>query len=593
MADYDGLTPGQVLADASVAEFIKSLGLGIAEAQKALDENSVNQIAEFIVPHEGLGGKTLLDLGLSPAFYHYQHADLLCSLQLSLKVEKDFSLGLNLNGSFNDTGSSSSDSSDSETSTESGSSNRTQTRQANLEITSASVGSLSIGGQSFTLSGDTPAERISNLQDVLTGDPATGIARVLYQMRPSNLSISSDAAAEKVHVTNNTVAFLSGGFDKGIIRIGTDTDTTYALDDAPAVTATTTAQGSVAAYAAHVKAQVDASGYSTELFAPAAAILTAFFDTGKHVFPASSQDAISKSLKRFALAMIQLNIRIEIEGFADMQRFANRNESNSLNVELGDNRARELQRMLIANGAPASLITLKPSGGNAAAAAAGNTAGQDNQNFRKAEITTPERTNHWLFVNAQPGGANLNAISPDKRGDSGADNGFIYLIKPTALALSGKKVTIEGNDFAFSGAATGGGGAAGSPQVYARNLTNLINANTAAGLKASVTGNVVTVSKDGDKFELKLVTTEQRQINLSGSSGISVSQQFTRTRSSSQTQQNTGNRAVAVGASLDVRFSRKFEMNVSGNSSISARLVSIPAPPQFLETIQQFLNKDE
>ncbi len=35
----------------------------------------MNQIAEFVEPREGLGGRSLLDLGLSPAFYHFQHAD--------------------------------------------------------------------------------------------------------------------------------------------------------------------------------------------------------------------------------------------------------------------------------------------------------------------------------------------------------------------------------------------------------------------------------------------------------------------------------------------------------------------------------------
>ncbi|RKZ67893.1 MAG: hypothetical protein DRQ44_05120, partial [Gammaproteobacteria bacterium] len=346
MADYDGLTPGQVLADASVAEFIKSLGLGIAEAQKALDENSVDQIAEFIVPREGLGGKTLLDLGLSPAFYHYQHADITCSLQLSLKVEKDFSLGLNLNGSLNDTSTSSGNSSSSETSTESGSSTRTQTRQANIEITSASAGSLSVGGQGFTLTGDTPAERISNLQNALTGDPGTGVARVLYQLRPSSLTIATDAAAEKVQVTENTVAFLSGGFDSGIIRIGTDVDTSYTLDDAPAVTASTTAQGSVADYASHVKSQIESVGYRTDLFAPNAAIFRALFETGKHTLTATQRASLSNGLMRLALAIKQMNFRIEIEGFADRQRFANRTSSAALNRQLGDNRARELQNIL-------------------------------------------------------------------------------------------------------------------------------------------------------------------------------------------------------------------------------------------------------
>lgn len=68
-----------------------------------------------------------------------------------------------------------------------------------------------------------------------------------------------------------------------------------------------------------------------------------------------------------------------------------------------------------------------------------------------------------------------------------------------------------------------------------------------------------------------------------------MTEQFSRSSTSSLTQQNSGNKTVAVGASLDVRYSRQFEMNVTGNSSISARLVSIPAPPAFLETIKTFL----
>lgn len=592
MADYDGLTPGQVLADASVAEFIKTLGLGIAEAQQALDENSVNQIAEFIEPREGLGGKTLLDLGLSPAFYHYQHADITCSLQLSLRVEKDLSLGLNLNGSFNDTSSQSGSSNTSETSSESGTSTRTETRQANIEITSASAGALTVGGQQFPLSGSDPSERIRNLQTTLTGDPGTGVARVLYQLQPSTLTITTDAEAEKVQVTSNTVAFLSGGHDSGIVRIGSNVNTNYALDDAPAaVTASTTAQGSLAAYATHVKTQVDAQGYTTELFAPDDVIFRNFFETGKHTIPAADQASVNRGLMRMAIAMQRLNFPITIEGFADRQRYANRASSDTLNRRLGDNRAKEIKNILLANGAPSGLITITPSRGDAAAADAGNTVGQDNQSFRKAEIKTPGRAHHWLFVNAREGGPNLNAVAPNKIGDSSADNGFIYLFKPTALSLSGKKVTIEGIDFPFRGAAAGGH-ASGSPEAYAKNLADDINGNGSAGLKASAASNVVMVTKDGDKFQLTLVTAEQRQISLSGSSGVTVTEQFSRSRSSNLTRQNTGNRSVAVGASLDVRYSRQFEMNVTGNSSISARLVSIPAPPQFLETIRDFLKEE-
>jgi len=594
MAEYDGLTPGQVLADASVAEFIKTLGLGIAEAQKALDENSVNQIAEFIEPLEGLGGKTLLDLGLSPAFYHYQHADITCSLQLSLKVEKNLSLGLNLNGSLNDTSTDSGSSSNSETSTESGSSTRTESRQANVEITSASAGALSVGGQQFQLNGGTPSERIENLRDALTSNSASGITRVLAQFQPSALNITTDAAAEKVFVTQNTVSLISGGLDSGIIRIGTNANTTFSLDDAPnVITATTTAQDSLASYAAHVETQIEAQGYNASVFSPGDKIRTTLFETGKATLRAQDQVSVTNSLKNMAAAMRQMNFPVSIEGFADRQLYTSvsTTSSDNLNVRLGNERANTLKKILIDNGAPSALISTS-SRGDGAAEDANNTRGQDNQDFRKAEIKTPERTHYWVFVHAIDGGPNLNAVLPDKIGDTSAENGFIYLFKPTPLNLSGKKVTIESIDFPLRGTSIGGH-VLESPEAYAKNLADDINGNSSANLKASVLRNVVTISKDGDKFQLTLVSSEQRQITLSGTSGITVTEAFSRTRSSNLTRQNTGNRTVAVGASLDVGYSRKFEMNVTGNSSISARLVSIPAPAQFLETIQNFLNSDE
>lgn len=101
---------------------------------------------------------------------------------------------------------------------------------------------------------------------------------------------------------------------------------------------------------------------------------------------------------------------------------------------------------------------------------------------------------------------------------------------------------------------------------------------------------MVTVFGKTAPFTLTLVTAESRQIELSGRDGVSVTSAFTRRTTTSATRQNTGNRTVAIGASVDVRYGRQFEMNVTGNSSISARLVSIPAPPQFLETIKDFLD---
>jgi hypothetical protein len=580
MAEYDGLTPGQVLADASVAEFIKTLGLGIAEAQKALDENSVQQIAEFIVPRPGLGGKTLLDLGLSPAFYHYQHADLTCSMQLSLKVQKNLSLGLNVNGSFNDTSNNSSNSTNSTSSTESGSSTRTESRTANIHITSASRGGLVVGGQNFPLTGASPEERINNLQNALTSSESTGVSRVLFELQGSDLTISETPDSPSVVTTPRSVAFIGGGFDRGVIRVGENLNTVFGLDDSPATSATTTAQADLAAYAVHVAATIAALNYTTTHVAPSEPIYTPHFDTGKHFL----KPVDTEQLRILAQFLIATNTSITLQGFADRQRYSPNNSVDTrLNIQLGNNRAKAVKEFLINNGVPTALIQVLDSPGSEAAPPTP----VDNQAFRKVDIKTPGRTHHLIIVHSRTGGPNLNGVTPNMVGNSSSSNGFVFLYRPSPLNLTGG-VTINSVLFNYRSAAAGSF-PADSPEAYAKNLADDINANTSANLQASANANVVTISRNGDPFQLTLVTSSGRDITLSGTEGVTVTTQFTRSSSSNLTRQNTGNQAVAFGASLDVRFSRQFEMNVTGNSSISARLVSIPAPPQFLETVKQFL----
>ena len=146
MADLDEMTPGEILADSSVADLIKELGLSIAAAQASLDDNSVRQMEIFTLRRDDLGGKSLLDLGLSPAFYHYQHADISCSMQLRMEVGKSDELGFGIRGNFNDTNNSSGSSNSSNSSTTSG--ERTRTKVATLAMQSDSNGVLAIEGNS-------------------------------------------------------------------------------------------------------------------------------------------------------------------------------------------------------------------------------------------------------------------------------------------------------------------------------------------------------------------------------------------------------------------------------------------------------------
>lgn len=151
------------------------------------------------------------------------------------------------------------------------------------------------------------------------------------------------------------------------------------------------------------------------------------------------------------------------------------------------------------------------------------------------------------------------------------------------MNLSGNSVTIDGENFPFSGSA-GGGQAVGTAEAHAHNLTTAINATDS--LRASRQGHVVQVSRATDAFDVHLFSRSSRALTLTGSEGLTVTEQFTRTRSAQSESREGQNTTVAIGVTVDKRESRQFNMAVTGNSQISARLVSVPPPEPFVEAIR-------
>lgn len=578
MADYDGLTPGQVLADASVADFIKSLGLGIAEAQRALDTNSVEQLDAFITPIDGLGGRTLFEMGLQPAFYHYQHADLSCSLQLTLKVEKEFGLDFGINGSFNNAGTENDSSDVTEQSSESGTRSDSQQRTARIEISTSTQGALTVNGGNFQLTGDSPRERIENLGNALRGSQDIDRALITQETTPVNPTTNADP--EKVVCSPNAVAFIEGGFHAGFIRIRTRPSgaVDYKLNDSTTVNA---ARGNTAEqHAENIKDRIIADTPFRAIRAGRGGLIenVKFEHDSSVIRP--NYDA---SLRAVARMLKATGINVTLHGHTD------RSGPQSYNLPLSERRATVVRDRLIAYGVPASQITAVRFTGEQRWADEGVANGTRNEDHRLVEILL-DSDDHIVAV----GGGDSNVlenVTPDQIGanDTGA-NGWIYLFNPaTGLASeAGKTVTIKSVAFTLSGAAAGGH-AENSGAAFALNLANAVNANSGVRVAASAQDNVCELANEGDNYRIDLLTSSSRNITMTGSSDVRVTEQFSRSRTARTTQNRTGNQTVAVGASLDIHYSRKFEMNVTGNSAISARLVSVPAPPQFLETIREFL----
>ena len=582
MPDLEDMTPGQVLAEASVADFIKSLGLSIAEAQKALDENSVNQMGEFITPREGLGGKSLLDIGLMPAFYHYQHADITCSMQISLKVEKNIGVGVNLGGSFSDTSGTNASTSNSSSSTESGSSTSTQTRSASVDISVESQGALTVGGQNFQLSGTSPRDRINALSDAVRGQQDISRVIPVQNCSPVTPTPTTDAPTANVVCTPNAVSFVGGGFDSGFIRISenpsaANSPEAYKLNASKTVNVTRS--NSVAAYASKVKDAIVAEGFEAEHLSPDEMTYGILFDVDKAFIRANEEDGLLK----FARFLVATGLSAKVNGYASTTG------SDAHNMKLSTERAKAVRNRLVANGVDPAKLTLD-SFGEQRWRDAGFPDRTENQPHRLVEVVI-DGADHYVWVSGDASNS-LSGVTPDKRAPGSTGNGWVYLYDAVGLSsLNGKKVTIKGQEFLLSGTSASGTPAANSAQAFALNLATAVNGNANVRVKASAAGNVTTLCNEGDKYQLILVTSSNREISLSGTSGVTVTESFTRSTSSSGTTANTGNRTVAVNASVDVNYARKFEMNVTGNSSISARLVSIPAPPQFLETIKSYLDQ--
>lgn len=581
MADLEEMTPGEVLADTSVADFIRELGLGIAAAQAALDDNSVRQMELFTTRRDDLGGRSLLDLGLTPSFYHYQHADISTSMQIRMEVGRSDEFGFGIRAGINDNQRSSESGTESSSSTTSGS---RRSKKARLSMRADSTSALTIdGAPTLTPDGSTPTDRLLDLQRRLAAGGGD-VDRLIFRPPTTRPDMSLRTATDKVVVNSPTVAFLRPNANSALIRIRENADTAYLVHDDSGgpltVSTSAVAGGSVDDYANQVSQAFIDAGYRTLLLEPGSRVelATVNYETNVHALSDDQMD----ELRRVAGALKATGQRVEIEGFTD------RVDDADYNLDLGESRARGVHEFLGAQGVPADQLRLAdpPSRGEEPAAEAGEADGNENEEWRRTVVFATPLEEHWLFVTS---GADFDpaVVAPSAIGNvaSGPPNAYLHLYRPEALALSGNGVTIDGAGFDFAGGSVDGN-AAGSAEAYAENLTRAINATD--DHRAWREGNVVRVARSGDRFEIRLYATTNRQVAVQESSDFTIEEQFSETRSSVESRDQEENRAIAVGVSVDARFSRQFNMEVTGNSSISARLVSIPAPPEFLEQIRAF-----
>ncbi|RSV40658.1 hypothetical protein CA234_11155 [Sphingomonas sp. ABOLE] len=589
MADknpIETMTPGQVLTDASVSEFIKAMGLSIAEAQKALDLNSIAQMEEYAKPRPGLGnpgGKSLMQLGLSPPFYHYQHADLTVSLQLTMKIGDSEALGVNVTGEIGNKGS--------------GAGGAASARTAQITMKSLPA-SVTVDGTKLDAAGPDIDTAAQALADKLRA-PAGKFEQAFVSSKDSKVKAELDpASAKNPLLAENAVVFLpTAASSTGIIRITNTPAAKETFQLAPSVSTEVTPESSRLLYARKVAKQIDdLADFKARLafdpnpngtidsqsdFQP---FIFALFDTDKDVI---KNDA-AIALRDGARIIKESGQSVDVVGYADTQG------KNDHNLDLAKRRATNVAEFLKKNGVGADKIKSVKHFGEEPWSKTPNP--DNNQHFRRAEVHFDGNKDLLIIVENQ-GSVQLQATpTPDKTG-GGDGNGFIIVKKFDAAPVDGKKVLLGDakTPVDIKGDAVNTADdkfAADTPEASAFNLAKSINDSSAThGTRATRKGSVVLLASVNDAVTIDLVTLSTDSIKLAADGGATISKPLSDIATGKPAADGSGSGKItfAVGATVDYRTSRQFEQSANGNSSISARLVAIPAPVEFLQEIKKFL----
>ncbi|WP_052518469.1 hypothetical protein [Archangium violaceum] len=89
--------------DTPLPDLVRRLGLAVAEAQQALDVNSLTIAQRMAEPNVDLGDgrmRSLLGLGFTPSFYAFSEATLEAKLTFTIRESTEFSVGASASGGY-------------------------------------------------------------------------------------------------------------------------------------------------------------------------------------------------------------------------------------------------------------------------------------------------------------------------------------------------------------------------------------------------------------------------------------------------------------------------------------------------------------
>lgn len=537
MERLDHLQPGDILKQADLATYIVAMGLGVAEAQRVLDDNSVKQLGEFVKPQDGLAGKSLIQLGLMPAFYHFRSATLSCSVSMTLQVREEIDVELKVGAGA-------------------GSSSATTLKQGSKSITSKSQ--KVVVSSRKTISASATSSAMAAIDSYAAQNTKNGEYFALGERSQVSSTISAGFAAQGLVRYSQAAALFvvpPAGMRWAVFQVAVPSASTDTFqikpgsDYTPGVLA---AKPLAEGILAHALSGGSVTGYILSAEPLSSKVL---FKTNSYLVQKVDGVDYTARLRAVAHMIVTAGLSgIELVGHADGMG------STDYNQRLSELRAKAVLDVLTANGVSiqVSLSAVGEQGAqdNTASAAARSVTIKLGSGFTRYLVFLQEKSVGGLSPNMGPS-ATTDAVNGVR--DSG-------LYDPSGTAVSGGASVTTALELSASLNSSG--------NVEASRIEELVyltNKETTEIAKVTV------YARDGSSFASDESSTFDDTVESSTSN------------TEDESSDSTVNRASAVAFSLDARYSRMFDLTMSGNMSLAAEMVSIPAPPEFLQFIKDYL----
>jgi outer membrane protein OmpA-like peptidoglycan-associated protein len=527
MDKLSDLKPGDVLGQVDLGSYISSMAKGVAEAQRALDDNTIGLLGAFTQKLDGLAGKSLLQLGLSPAFYHFRSATISASVAMSIRVRQEIDVKVHVEAGK-------------------GSSSSTTTTSTVKQTSSAHETVTFSDHVAQTQSASSGASAMQAIDSYAAGNSATSTQFVLAErlaVAAASRSILKGSGLVLYNGPADLYAVPPAGQEWAVLHLAQPAQgEQYQLKPgAPYVpSAGTTPDDMAQAIKALVK-----TAYILPAAAASGDLREVQFDSNSHIVKPVGGVDYSARLRALAQLVDAANLDpVAVTGHTDGVGPADYNQ------RLSQLRANSVRDVLATYN-----VTVDSATGLGETGAANNVA---DQTQRWAKVAVKPFTGCLIYIEDDPG-----ALSATITGQ----------LKSGAYPTLGEGIHQRGNIMTAA-------------QLAAQFIST-------DKVEASQSGELVYLTNSATSNEkvakVQVFAAQSSSAQSDSSTDLDVDQDTTANTALEQLTETKSNRAAAIAGSVDVRFARMFDVSMSGNMSIAAELVSIPAPPEFLQFIKDYL----